>query len=184
MITYLMYTTGRRYNYEKIIYISATFFCLALVLNINTSSAAAVNQTTNSTIIGITTDGSASNNYSDPNTTINTHNTSVSTNKPDLNYTMVAGAPVVKNKVVVNGLTLVQLKDWISRVQAFYVKYGRLPGYVSYGTRKIPMATFKKNLATQGLTIKTTTSYSVANPDTSSVAALAKFLAAGSTSTS
>ncbi|HEX7468829.1 MAG TPA: hypothetical protein VF324_09630 [Methanobacterium sp.] len=54
---------------------------MALVLNTNTSSAAAVNQTINSTIIGVKTDASSSNSYSHLNTTINTQNTSVSTKK-------------------------------------------------------------------------------------------------------
>ncbi len=103
------------------------FFCLALVLNTNTSGAAATNQTTNCTLIGVTTDASTSISNSNPNTTVNNQNTSVSTNKTDFNNTLAEGAPVVKNTVVVNGLTLAQLKDGISRVQAFYAKYGGYP---------------------------------------------------------
>ena len=59
------------------------------------------------------------------------------------------------NTVIVNGLTVAQMKEGISRVQAFYNKYGRLPSTVSYGTRKISIATFQKNIATQGLKINT-----------------------------
>jgi transglutaminase-like putative cysteine protease len=77
------------------------------------------------------------------------------------------------NTLIVNGLNIGQINDGISRVQAYYVKYGRLPTYVSFGTRHIPIATFEKNIATQGLKI---TTKAVAKPNTSSVAALAKSL--------
>jgi hypothetical protein len=89
------------------------------------------------------------------------------------------------NTIKVNGLTVAQLKDGVSRVQAFYDKNGKLPNYVSFGTRQISIATFKQNIATQGLKINTTTANSVAKtkPNTSSVAALAKSLIASSTST-
>ncbi len=77
------------------------------------------------------------------------------------------------NTVIVNGLNVAQLKDGISRVQAYYAANGKLPTYVSFGTRHIPIATFEKNIATQNLKI---TVKAVAKPDTSSVAALAKSL--------
>ena len=77
------------------------------------------------------------------------------------------------NTAIVNGLNVAQLKDGISRVQAYYAANGKLPTYVSFGTRHIPIATFEKNIATQGLKI---TTKAVAKPDTSSVAALAKSL--------
>ena len=32
-------------------------------------------------------------------------------------------------------------------------QYGKLPTYVSFGTRHIPIATFEQNIATQGLKI-------------------------------
>jgi len=100
-----------------------------------------------------------------------------STTKTKINSTMAAGSPVT-----VNGLTLTQLKDGISRAQAFYKKNGRLPHYITYGTRKIPIATFQKNIATQGLKIKTSGSSSTTKINTSSVSALAASLKAGSTS--
>lgn len=81
MITYLMYTTRRRYNYEKIIYISATFFLFGTDFKYKYRSVAAVNQITNNTI-GVKTGASASNSYSDPNTTINTQNTSINQKNP------------------------------------------------------------------------------------------------------
>ena len=99
-----------------------------------------------------------------------------STTKSKINSTMAAGSPVT-----VNGLTITQLKDGISRAQAFYKKNGRLPNYITYGTRKIPIATFQKNIATQGLKISTT-STTKTKINTSSVSALAASLKAGSTS--
>jgi len=158
------------------------FFSLALVLNANTSSATSVNQT-NVNTSDVMTNTSASTGNSNTSTDTDIKSVSVTNNQTNLNNTMAAGGSVVvKSPIVVNGLTIAQIDDGISRVQTFYAKYGRYPSYVSFGTRKIPIATFKKNIATQGLTIKTTTIYSVANPNTSSVAALAKSLAAGSTS--
>ena len=79
------------------------------------------------------------------------------------------------NTVIVNGLNVAQLNDGISRVQAYYAAHGKLPTYVSFGTRHIPIATFEKNIATQSLKI-TTKAVSSTKPDTSSVAALAKSL--------
>lgn len=50
-------------------------------------------------------------------------------------------------------LTTAQMKDGISRIQAFQAKYNRLPNYVSYGTKQIPIATFKEIIAAFGLKI-------------------------------
>jgi hypothetical protein len=79
------------------------------------------------------------------------------------------------NTLIVNGLNIGQINDGISRVNAYYVKYGRLPAYVSFGTRHILIATFEQNIAAQGLKI-TTSGVTKVKPDTSSVAALAKSL--------
>ena len=85
------------------------------------------------------------------NSAIKTNNQNVtSTKNIKINSTMAAGAPVK-----VNGLTVAQLKDGTSRIQSFYNKNGRLPKYVTFGTRKIIMSTFQKNIATQGLKINT-----------------------------
>ncbi|MDD3985621.1 MAG: transglutaminase-like domain-containing protein [Methanobacterium sp.] len=89
---------------------------------------------------------------------------------------MAAGAPVV-----VNGLTLAQLKDGISRVQTFFNKNGRLPKFINFGTRKIAMATFQKNIATQGLKINTNIK-PTPGTDTSSIDTLSKTLISGLTS--
>ncbi len=229
------------------------FFSLALVLNVSTSSAAFVNQTDISTPVtsldNMAANTSTSNyaaagnattsetsfksastnaiNKSDLNSTItaNTSNKNSTIETPNLNNTQAAGTPVLVNgltvaqlkdgttrvqaffnqnnrlptyvsfgtrqipiatfikniatqglkinTVIVNGLNVAQLKDGISRVQAYYALNGKLPAYVYFGTRKIPLATFEQNIATQGLKI---TVKAVAKPDTSSVAALAKSL--------
>ncbi|MBZ2167099.1 Ig-like domain-containing protein [Methanobacterium spitsbergense] len=57
----------------------------------------------------------------------------------------------------VSPITLAQMKDGVSRAQTFYNINHRLPTYVSYGSKKIAITTFKKIIATQGLKIKTTT---------------------------
>ncbi len=81
------------------------------------------------------------------------------------------------NTTIVNGLTVAELKDGLARVQAFFNKNGRLPNYVSFGTRHIAIATFEKNLATQKLKINTTKAVTKKiTPNTSSVAALAASL--------
>jgi hypothetical protein len=58
-------------------------------------------------------------------------------------------------------LTLAQMKDGLSRTQKFYNKNYRLPKYVSYGSKQIPIIEFKKIIATVGLKIKTTTTNGV-----------------------
>ena len=134
------------------------FFSLALVLNVSTSSAASVDHT-NISISNISNDNIVNTNnsshYATSNvksaTQINIKNvTTTSAKKTSSNSKMAAGAPVK-----VNGLTLSQLKNGISRVQSFYNKNGRLPKYITFGTRKIAITTFKKNIATQGLKINT-----------------------------
>ncbi len=52
-------------------------------------------------------------------------------------------------------LTLAQIKDGLSRTQKFYNTNYRLPKYVSYGSKQIPINEFKKIIATAGLKIKT-----------------------------
>jgi transglutaminase-like putative cysteine protease len=150
-------------------------FSLALVLNISTSSAASVNPAQiNASDKSLASVGVATNisNYSTTNAKTNI--TKIA-NKTSNVTNQAAGAPVI-----VNGLTIAQLKDGISRAEAFYKKNHRLPAYISYGTRKIPIATFQKNIASQSLKINTTTVKTVPI-NTSSVAALAKSLSAGCT---
>jgi hypothetical protein len=166
---------------KRKIYLSAIFlFSLALVLNVSASSAASVNSTyinasdKSLATVGVSTDIT---NYTQNNVSTNVTKTDIKkvANKTSNVTNQAAGAPVL-----VNNLTIAQLKDGISRAEAFYVKNHRLPNYINYGTRKIPIATFQKNIASQGLKIKTTTVKSVPI-NTSSVSALAKSLTAGCT---
>jgi len=158
-------------------------FSLALVFNINFSSAASVNQTNISTsaksVDNVNISSSNHTTTTNAKATLNTVKkvTVKPAPKTNINSTMAAGA-----LVKVNGLTVAQLKNGLSRVDAFYKKNGRLPHYVSYGTRHIAIATFKKNLTKQGLKINTTTKKTVTTkPNTSSVSALAKSLKSSST---
>jgi hypothetical protein len=134
-------------------------FSLALVLNMNFSSATSLNQTDNSI-----------------------KNISTTTSLTHLNKTTykAAGAPTTTTKLV-SGLTLAQIKDGLSRAQKFYNANNRLPNYVSFGTRKIPITSFQKILTTQKLKIITKPT-NPSNPNTSSISALAKSLTAGTTS--
>jgi len=75
----------------------------------------------------------------------------------------------------VSQLTLAQMKDGLKRTQTFYNTHNRLPHYVSYGTTKIPIVTFQKIIATQGLKINTTTAVASSNSNIdSSVATIMK----------
>jgi hypothetical protein len=166
---------------KRKIYLPAVLlFSLILVLNISASSAASLNSTQmNASDKSLAPVGVAINitNYTTNNTPVNVTNSDIKkvANKTGNVTNQAAGAPVI-----VNRLTVTQLKDGISRAEAFYVKNHRLPNYISYGNRKIPIATFQKNIASQGLKIKTTTVKTIAI-NTSSVSALAKSLSAGCT---
>jgi transglutaminase-like putative cysteine protease len=166
---------------KRKIYLSVVLlFSLVLVLNVSAISAASVNTThINATDKSLASSSVANNisNYASSNAKTNVTNTSTKkiANKTSNVTNQAAGAPVI-----VNGLTVTQLKDGISRAEAFYKKYHRLPAYINYGTRKIPIATFQKNIASQGLKISTTTVKTVPI-NTSSVSALAKSLSAGCT---
>ena len=153
-------------------------FSLALVFNVSATNAASVIHT-NTYIssnslekMSTTTSGLHQSTSKDQSSELNTNiNTTTKTNS---SKNLAAGAPIK-----VNGLTIAQLKDGISRVQAFYMNNGRLPKYVSYGKRNIPITTFKKNIATQGLKIDTSKKPIAI---TSSISALAKSLTANLTS--
>jgi hypothetical protein len=54
---------------------------------------------------------------------------------------------------IVSPLTLAQMKDGIARAQKFYSNQGRLPYTVSFGSNKMPIATFQKIITTAGLKI-------------------------------
>lgn len=64
----------------------------------------------------------------------------------------------------VSPITLAQMKDGKARTENFYAKNGRLPNYVSFGSKNIKITEFQKILATQNLKINTTVkvkSYSI-----------------------
>jgi hypothetical protein len=136
------------------------FICgFALVLNINFSSAATVNQT-NNTVNPVSTPNTgnlkvASTISTNANTTVKTAVTSTTvttTNtKAVTNTTTVKAA--AKPAAEVDGLTLAQVKDGLSRAQSFTLANGRLPNYVTYGSKKIPIAQFEQILTTEGLKI-------------------------------
>ena len=89
------------------------------------------------------------------------------------------GTSVFSTSFTVSPITLAQMKDGITRAENFDASNSRLPNYVSYGTTDIPIAEFEQIIATQGL--KLAVAYTI-TPNTSSVEALAKSLAVGSTS--
>ena len=64
------------------------------------------------------------------------------------------GNPYFSTCFTVSPITLAQMKDGVSRAQKFYNSHYRLPTTVGYGSKKIPIAEFKKIIATQGLKIK------------------------------
>lgn len=182
MLSILFRTSGHGGGIiKRKIYLSVVLlFSLALVLNVSASSAASVNPTQiNASDKSLAPAGVATNITNYTTTSVKTNVTDVNikkvTNKTINTTNYAAGAPVI-----VNGLTVAQLKDGITRAQAFYKKYHRLPAYINYGTRKIPIATFQKNIASQGLKISTTTVKTVPI-NTSSVPALAKSLSVGCT---
>ncbi len=66
------------------------------------------------------------------------------------------GTSVFSTSFTVSPITLAQMKDGITRAEKFDTTNKRLPKYVSYGKTKIPIAEFKKIIATQGLKIGVT----------------------------
>ena len=108
-----------------------------LALAINVGSASATNQT-NVTV--------------QSNSTV--HTAVATTNK---NVTTVNTAVKNSTKKIISsnsyGLTLSNVKDGLKRAQTFYNTNYRLPHYVSFGTTKIPIATFQKILTSYGLKI-------------------------------
>jgi hypothetical protein len=116
-------------------------FGIALVMN--TGSVAAVNSTNG--VVHTNTSGS----ITDQNKTNSTLSTTLKVS------TSAAASTQTKTVASVNtyGLTLTQIKDGLNRAQTFYNNNNRLPNYVSYGTKQIPIATFNQILAANGLKI-------------------------------
>lgn len=103
-------------------------FGLALVMNVGSVSAA--NQTT---------------------ATVQSHTTVQQTVSSTKNVATTVKKSTTKVPTNSYGLTTAQIKDGLNRAQTFYNKNTRLPNYVSYGTKKIPIATFQKILTAYGL---------------------------------
>ena len=61
------------------------------------------------------------------------------------------GVSAYSTSFTVSTLSLAQMKDGLNRAQKFYNTNNRLPSYVNFGTKKIPIAQFQKIIATQGL---------------------------------
>jgi hypothetical protein len=114
-------------------------FGLALIMNFSSVAA------TNSTNIVV--------NSSTSNSTINLNKTNSTSTTLKTTTNTVATTQTIKTVAAVNtyGLTLTQIKDGQYRAQKFYCTYNRLPNYVSYGTTKISITTFKQILAAYGL---------------------------------
>ena len=119
-------------------------FGFALVLNMNFSSASTVNQT-NTTIHTVSTTNTG--NLTIASTIKSTANSTVT---PTTVKAAAAPAPTV------DGLTLAQVKDGLTRTQKFLATNGRLPAYVSYGSRQIPIAQFQQILKAEGLSMTST----------------------------
>jgi len=127
--------------------LSVLFICgFALVLNMNFSSAATVNQT-NSTLNPVST----------PNTGNLTVASTIKTTTTQTTVKAVAKTTTVKAAAaappLVDGLTIAQVKDGLTRAQKFVVANGRLPTYVNYGSKHISIAQFQAILKAEGLKI-------------------------------
>jgi hypothetical protein len=131
------------------------------------SSAATVNQT-NSTVNPVSTRNTG-NLIVTSTIKANSSTATPTTVKAVTKTTTVKAA--AKPAPVVDGLTLAQVKNGLTRTQKFVATKGRLPAYVSYGSKHIPIAKFKQILKAEGLsmtskttTTKTTTVKAAAKP--------------------
>jgi len=119
---------------SKILLSVLLFLGLALVMNFGSVSA------TNSSNVAVHTNTS---------TTTVLKTSSISTSTKTLTSTNV------KKTVAVNmyGLSNAQILNGFKRAQNFYFTKNRLPNYVSYGTKKVPISKFNLILAAKGLKI-------------------------------
>ena len=65
------------------------------------------------------------------------------------------GQTYVSSHTTASSLSVAQMKDGLSRAQKFYNTNHRLPNYVRYSAKKIPISTFQKILASKKLKINT-----------------------------
>lgn len=81
------------------------------------------------------------------------------------------GVSTYSTSFTVSPISLAQMKDGLNRAQKFYNTNNRLPGYVSYGSKKIPIAQFQKIIATQGLKISTHSTSAISKTNAGTVTA-------------
>jgi hypothetical protein len=142
----LMYIKQGGGKIKRKFLLSVLFICgFALVLNMNFSSATTVNQT-NSTVNSVSTTNTG--NLTVANTTIKATTTPTTVKTVTKTTTVKAAAAT---KPLINGLTLAQVKDGLKRTQSFILANGRLPNYVTYGSKHISIAEFEQILSAEGL---------------------------------
>ena len=141
-----MFGEGADIIQSKIFLSILLLFVISIFLNVSVSDAAHVNQ------VNIY---SKHNNVSE--TPILISNTSKNiTNKVGIKKpTSYAKSRVTASNSRKIKLTLAQIKNGLMRAQKFFNSKGRLPHYVSFGKKKIPISQFQKILATKGLKINT-----------------------------
>ena len=116
---------------RKLILSVLLLFGLALVMNVGSVSA------TNQTNVTVQSNSTA-------HTSLTTTSKAVTTVKNSTKKILSSNS---------YGVTLTNAKDGLKRAQAFYNKNNRLPSYVSFGTKKVPIAAFQKILTSYGLKI-------------------------------
>jgi hypothetical protein len=116
---------------RKIMLSVLLLFGLALVMNVGSVSA------TNQTNVTVQSNS--------------TVHTSVATTNKAVTTVQSSTTKIVSSNSY--GVTLTNAKDGLKRAQAFYNKNNRLPSYVSFGTKKVPIAAFQNILTSYGLKI-------------------------------
>lgn len=127
---------------RKLLLPALLMFGIALIMNFG--SVAATNSTNTS--------------LNSNNSTLDQINNNISTTPLKTITTSMASTQTktsVTSTVNTYNLSPAQIKDGLDRVQNFYISNDRLPIYVSYGSTKIPIATFQEILSSQGLKIDT-----------------------------
>ena len=87
---------------------------------------------------------------------VNHTNTNVTVSDYGIQSPIYSNIKAAGTPTLTKGLTLAQIKNGLSRTQKFFNNKGRLPKYVSYGSKKIPISQFLKILASKGLKINRT----------------------------
>jgi hypothetical protein len=118
---------------RKILFSALLLLTIALVVNINTSSATSLNQTNGTNSVDKISANNSASNYTLSNTSKSTSQVSKvavnSTTKNKINSTMAAGEPIK-----VNGLSVTQLKDGSPELKHFTRKTADYP--VTYHTEQ------------------------------------------------